>query len=101
MMEGNKKVRKLNYQDEAIAFMKRLIRSGKQTTAKGIKSVLLEVCRIGVEYSNLEPYSDVKNMYRLHIPALNKEDGFQQGFRVIIIIMEGHVLATSIGPEYS
>ena len=100
-METIVKKRKLNYLDEAILFMKSLIRSGKRDTAKSIKGVLLDVCRKGAKFEDLEPHGDVENMYRLHIPPFNSDDDFNQGFRVIMIIMENHVLATSIGPDFS
>ena len=101
MEEKIKKIKKLNYLDDAILFMKSLLRRGKRDTAKAIKSVLLEICRNGSSYPGLVKYSDVKNMYTLHIPATGSEEEFKQGFRVLLIIMEYHVLATSIGPEYS
>ncbi len=100
-MEKKVKSRKLNYLDEAILFMKSLLRSGKKETARSIKGVLLQVCREGADFSDLKPHGDVENMYRLHIPPFNPDDDFNQGFRVIMIIMERHVLATSIGPDFS
>ncbi len=100
-MEKKSKNRKLNYLDEAILFMKSLLKSGKRETARSIKGVLLEVCRDGTEYDDLKPHGEVENMYRLHIPPFDPDDDFNQGFRVIMIIMEKHVLATSIGPDFS
>ena len=98
-MTTQTKARKLNYLDDAIWFMKSLLRQGKKDSARAIKSVLLEICRQGTEYPDMTPSGETENMYRLYIPPVKTDNAYHQGFQVTLIVMENHVLATSIGPE--
>ena len=95
------KPRKLNYLDDAIIFMKSLLRERNRDSAKAIKSVLREVCRQGTEYPDMTPFGTTDNMFRLHVPAVKTDNAHFQGFRIILIVMENHILAMSIGPEFA
>lgn len=95
------KIRKLNYQDSAIMFMKSLLREGFKDSAWAIKSVLLEVCRLGSEYPDMTPFGKTNNMFMLHIPAVKTDDTYLQGFRIILIVMKNHILAISIEPDFA
>lgn len=82
-------------------FMKTLLREENRDSAHAIKSVLLEVCRQGTEYPDMTPHGTTSNMFRLHIPAVESDDTYLQGFRVLLIVMQNHVLTMSIEPEYA
>lgn len=100
-MTDTSKARKLNYQDEAIMFMKSLLREGHTDSAQAIKSVLLAVCLRGTEYPDMTPFGTTRNMFRLHVPAVKTDETFLQGFRVVLIVMDNHILTMTIEPEFA
>ena len=92
--------RKLNYLDEPIALMKSLLHSGKKETARHIKSVLLQICKMGHDYPDMIPAEETKNMYHLHVSSTKSDGPNHPGYRISIIIMENHILVTSLVVEY-
>ena len=92
--------KKLNYLDDAISFMKSLLSSGRKESARSIKKRLLEVCRLGIESGDLIPAGQTKNMFQMHISSTPSDGPNHPGYRITMIIMEKHVLVTTIQTEY-